>query len=241
MTYYLSKAFWLFAAPTSALVLISAGTAVWALLGSSNCAAWLSAAAAGGLVIGAFTPIGLALTIPLENRFPFLLLDPQVPPDGIIILSGGGRAAIDAASTLSQDYPKARLTFCGFSAADENLTKRLADLGGDPARIHIESRPRTTAEDALYSALLLKPEPGERWLLVTSALHMPRAIGCFRVAGFRVAPYPVAFMTHRRSGPFAPFATGSSALSQFDRAAKEWIGFLAYRLMGKTDTLFPGP
>jgi uncharacterized SAM-binding protein YcdF (DUF218 family) len=241
MTYYVSKAFWLFAAPTSALVLISAGAAVWTLLASSNCAAWLAAAAACGLVIGAFTPIGLALTIPLENRFPYSPLDPQVLPDGIIILAGGGRAAIDAASTLSQDYPKARLTFCGFSAADENLTKRLADFDGDPARIHIEPRPRTTSEDALYSALQLKPEPGETWLLVTVAMHMPRAVGCFRGAGFRVAPCPVAFMTRGRSGPFALFGAGSSALIRFDMATKEWIGLVAYRLMGKTDALFPGP
>jgi len=241
MTYYVSKAFWLFAAPTSALVLISAGAAVWALLGSSACAAWLSAAAACGLVIGAFTPIGLALTVPLENRFACPPLEPKVLLDGIIILAGGGNAAIDAASTLSQHYPKVRLTFCGFSAVDKNLTKRIAELGGDPARIHMEPQPRTTSEDALYSTVLLKPESGERWLLVTAALHMPRAIGCFRVAGFQVAPYPVAFMTRGRSGPFARFATGPTALSQFDRAAKEWIGLVAYRLMGKTDVLFPGP
>jgi uncharacterized SAM-binding protein YcdF (DUF218 family) len=170
-----------------------------------------------------------------------LPLDPQDLPDGIVILSGGGRGAIDAASTLSRDYPKASLTFCGFSAANENLIKRFADLGGDPARIHMESRPRTTFEDALYSAVLLKPEPEERWLLVTAAMHMPRAVGCFRVAGFRAAAYPVEFMTRGRSGPFASFATGSSALSLFDRAAKEWIGLVAYRLMGKTDALFPGP
>jgi hypothetical protein len=48
-------------------------------------------------------------------------------------------------------------------------------------------------------------------------------------------------MTRGRSGRFAPFATGSSALIQFDRAAKEWIGLVAYRLMCKTEALFPGP
>src|SRR6516162_6815686 len=116
MTYYVSKAFWLFAAPTSALVLISAGAAVWAQLGSSTCAAWLSAAAACGLVIGAFTPIGLALTVPLENRFPFSGLDLQVPPDGIIMLAGITDEAIDVASRLSQQYPKARLVFTGFGS-----------------------------------------------------------------------------------------------------------------------------
>ena len=105
----------------------------------------------------------------------------------------------------------------------------------------MESRPRTTSEDAFYTAALLKPKPSERWLLVTSALHMPRAVGCFRAAGFQVEPYPVEFRTGGPSHPFALFATGSAALSQFDMAAKEWIGLIAYRLMGKTDALFPGP
>ena len=125
--------------------------------------------------------------------------------------------------------------------ADKNLIKRLADLGVDRARIHsIEPRPRTTSEDAVYSAALLKPKPSERWLLVTTAMHMPRAVGCFRVAGFQAEPYPVKFMTSGRSRSFAGFAIGPSALMQFDRAAKEWIGLIAYRLMGKTDALFPG-
>ena len=241
MTYYVSKVFWLLAAPTSALVLISASTGLWAVLGSSICGAWLAAAATCGLVIGAFTPIGLALTVPLENRFPFSRAHLQVPPDGIIMLPGGAGNGIAAMSKLSQDYPKARLTFCGFRTAEKNLIERLADLGVDPARINMETQSRTTFEDALYSAALLKPRSTERWLLVTAAMHMPRAVGCFRVAGFQVEAYPVEFMTSGRSGPFAQFATGSSALIQFDRAAKEWIGLIAYRLMGKTDAVFPGP
>jgi uncharacterized SAM-binding protein YcdF (DUF218 family) len=241
MTYYLSKLFWLLAAPTSALVLISACAGLWAVLGNSSCAAWLAAAAACGLVIGAFTPIGLALTVPLENRFPFSRLDPQVRWDGIIMLPGGAAGETAALSKLGQDDPKTRLLFCGFGAADKNLIKRFTDLGVDPSRILIESQSRTTSEDALYSAALLKPKPSERWLLVTEAMHMPRAVGCFRVAGFQAEPYPVEFMTRGRSGPFALFATGSSALIQFDRTAKEWVGLIAYRLMGKTDAMFPRP
>src|SRR5262249_1194968 len=133
------------------------------------------------------------------------------------------------------------LTFSGFSAADKDLIKMLGDLGVDPGRINIEPRPRTTSEDALYSAGLLKPKPDEKWLLVTTAIHMPRAVGCFRAAGFQVDPYPVEFLARARSGRFGLFATGPVALFQLDTAAKEWIGLVAYRLMGKTDALFPGP
>jgi uncharacterized SAM-binding protein YcdF (DUF218 family) len=239
MVYYVSKAFWLIAAPTSALVLISAIAALWAALCSSKCAAWLAAAAACGLVIGAFTPIGAALLFPLEHRFvAFSTPDSQAPPDGIIVLGGSNYAGIDAVPALSQDYPEARIIFSGFSAT---ALDRFARLGGDPARVYVESRPRTTSEDALYSAALLKPKPGERWLLVTLASHMPRAIGCFRAAGFEVEPYPVGFRTGGPSHLFALDVTGSLAFFLLDVAAKEWIGLIAYGLMGKTDALFPAP
>src|SRR5262249_20809443 len=137
---------------------------------------------------------------------------------------------------LSRNYPEARIIFSGFSARP--ALKRFARVGGDPARVYVESRPRTTFEDALYSAALLKPKPGERWLLVTSALHMPRAVGCFRVAGFEVEPYP---LLSGPSHPFAPYATGAVAFFALDVVVKEWIGLIAYRLMGRTDALFPGP
>jgi uncharacterized SAM-binding protein YcdF (DUF218 family) len=241
MIYYVSKAFWLIAAPTNALVLISAIAACWAVLHSPNFVAWLAAAVACGLVIGTFTPIGMALTVPLEYRFAFSPLDSRAPPEGIILLAGSGMSGIATAAVLSQDYPMARLIFSGFSATDPDneWLKVFAQLGGEPTRIYMDSRPRTTSEDALYAAALLKSKRSERWMLVTSAMHMPRAVGCFRVAGFQVDPYPVAFGTDR-SHPFAGFAPGSPALGYLDTAAKEWIGLVAYRLMGKTDALFPG-
>jgi uncharacterized SAM-binding protein YcdF (DUF218 family) len=148
---------------------------------------------------------------------------------------------INEVSALSQNYPEARLIFSGFSATnayDKYRLKTFALLGGDPTRIKIiEPRARTTSEDALYSAAFLKPKPNERWVLVTSALHMPRAVGCFRTAGFHVQPYPVGVS---RAHPFGLFNPARS-MSDFDAAAKEWIGLVAYRLMGKTDALFPGP
>jgi uncharacterized SAM-binding protein YcdF (DUF218 family) len=237
MTYYVSKVLWLIAAPTSALILISVIAALWAALGRSQCAAWLAAAATCGLFIGAFTPIASALSIPLEYRFGFSPPDSQAPPDGIIVLGGSSLRGIDMVEALSRDYPEARIIFSGYTAT---TVDRYARLGGDPARVYVESRPRTTFEDAQYSAALLKPKPSERWLLVTLALHMPRAVGCFRAAGFQVQPYPLG-VTATLPDFFAPYATGSVAFYYLDFAAKEWIGLIAYRLMGRTDALFPGP
>jgi uncharacterized SAM-binding protein YcdF (DUF218 family) len=162
----------------------------------------------------------------------------QAAPDGIIVLGGANIAGMEAAQALSRDYLKARIIFSGFQA--DRAVERFARLGGDPTRVYVESRPRTTFEDSLYCAALLKPKPGERWLLVTVASHMPRAVGCFRVAGFEVEPYPVAFQTSP-SHLFAFHITGPISFGRLDTAAKEWIGLIAYRLMGKTDALFPAP
>jgi hypothetical protein len=153
MIYYVSKVFWLIAAPTNVLVLISAIAALWAALGRLKCAAWLAAAAACGLVIGAFTPIGLALRVPLENRFPSSPPDPQAPPDGIIILGGSGR--IKSPSILSHAYPKARLAFIGLS---RRTSRDLAILAvtpralrsspnhGQPPKMHC-TRPRCSNQN----------------------------------------------------------------------------------------------
>jgi hypothetical protein len=108
MVYTVSKVFWLLAAPTSALVLISASAALWAVLGRSKCAAWLAVAAACGLVIGAFTPIAVALIMPLEHRFSFSPSDLAGPPDGIIVLAGSGYTGIDAVQALNRNYPEVR-------------------------------------------------------------------------------------------------------------------------------------
>jgi len=174
--------------------------------------------------------------MPLEYRFGFSPPDSQAPPDGIIVLGGSSLRGIDAVEALSRDYPEARIIFSGY---DATTVDRYARLGGDPARVYVESRPQTTFEDALYSAALLKPKPSERWLLVTLALHMPRAVGCFRAAGFQVQPYPLEL--GRPPHLFAKYTTGSAALFYLDFAAKEWIGLIAYRLMGRTDALCPGP
>jgi uncharacterized SAM-binding protein YcdF (DUF218 family) len=173
--------------------------------------------------------------MPLEHRFGFSPPDSH-PPDGIIVLGGTSNTGIIAASTLSRAYPEARITFSGYHVG---ALHTFVHLGGDSARVSVESRPRTTFEDALYSAALLRPKPGDRWLLVTAASHMPRAVGCFRAAGFEVEPYPVEFSTE--GSLFALDAAGSAAFRQLDVAAKEWIGLIAYRLMGRTDALFPGP
>src|SRR5215467_3534042 len=232
MFYPISKAIWLVAAPASALILITAAATLWAALRLSKWTAWLAVTGACALVIGGFTPVSYWLTLPLENRFPQWEAGSRAI-DGIIVLGGETGERITVLAELARDFPQARLVYSGpgDDRIAEYLLNKFARLGSDRERVTMERRSRNTFENALYSRELIKPNSNERWLLVTAALHMPRAIGCFRRVGFKVEGYPVQYTTGVR--------LGADALTRLDAAMKEWIGLVVYRLTGKTNELFP--
>jgi uncharacterized SAM-binding protein YcdF (DUF218 family) len=227
---------WPIAQPSRILVLAVVAACCWSIAANGR-ARLQSLAVAGLLVFAAIAPVGYWLLMPLEARFPALGSTLPPAPFGIIALGGDSGHRLNALAQLSRVFPHARLVYSGRgdrrAAAFEIAEERI-----DPARVILEISSRTTFENAIDTAQIVKPQTDEVWLLVTSAAHMPRAIGCFRRAGFSVTAYPVDFATHGGSGP-APF--GERRLWQLDDAAKEWIGLLAYRIAGDTNALFPGP
>ena len=216
------------------------------------------------LAVCAFSPFGNFLLYSLESRFPAWDAS-RGAPDGIIVLGGPIDADISVAhhvpvirsaadrivagAALARKYPNARVIFTGGSPNLISNDAREADyaamvfesLGIDRSRLIIERRSRNTLENAEFSKALANPKPGERWLLVTSAFHMPRAVGLFRKAGFAVEPYPVDWRTGDESSLASFSAVAADGLLRTDIAVREWIGLMAYRLTGKTDDLLPGP
>ncbi len=211
----------------------------------------------------AILPMGSWVTVPLEERFPA----PSVLPErvaGIIALGGAlhlrrsadrGTAQLGeyaermiAFADLARRFPDARLIFTGGSGSprDQDIRESdfvpeiMADLGIDPGRVLLERDSRNTHENAVYSKRLAGAPPGGVWLLVTSAFHMPRAMGVFRAAGWNVAPYPVDYQT---SGPGRGRLGFSLAggLHRLGLGLHEWAGLAAYRVMGWTATLYPAP
>ena len=77
-------------------------------------------------------------------------------------------------------------------------------------------------------------------MLITSAYHMPRAMGSFRAAGFQVEPWPVDYRTRGSADLTRPFDKVSEGLRRVDVASREWVGLVAYWLTGRSDALFPG-
>ena len=205
-------------------------------------------------------PLGEWASVPLERRFP----PPDLPQrvDGIVLLGGAVRVGLTQANgqvalndmgaritetlALAQRYRDAPVLISGGDAAliPKGLTEAAATRtllvadGLDASRILIEDRSRDTYENAVYSKAIANPKPGQNWLLVTSANHIPRAVGCFRRAGFDVIPYPVDYNT----GPFSFLGDDFAGdLRLLGEAAHEWMGLVVYRLLGRTDALFPAP
>jgi uncharacterized SAM-binding protein YcdF (DUF218 family) len=128
------------------------------------------------------------------------------------------------------------------TASEASGAKRLwLELGVPPERIIIEDKSRNTDENARFTFALLHPKPGQHYLLVTSAYHMPRTVGLFRKAGFDVVPYPVDYRTRGNWADLEPGGLASEGLAHVDLAMREWTGLVMYRLTGRIDSFFPGP
>lgn len=215
-----------------------------------------------GLTVCAVTPVGSWLLGPLENRFPQPVSMPA-NVTGIILLGGAIDLKVSedrnvtalnmrgermlAFVRLARTYPHATLLFTGGNGSafhtrgsEAAVARRLFHgLGLVPPRLMFENHSRNTHENAVFSYRLVHPAVGQRWLLVTSAADMPRAVGCFRAAGWPVVPYPVDYHTRRYGAAWFPGL--AKGLMQTDWAIHEWLGLVYYRLRGWTPSLFPAP
>lgn len=207
------------------------------------------------------TPLGDHLLWRLENRIARPKTLDLPAHAGAIILGGGAEAGAIAEARdtyflreagerlttileLRAQDPDFYILFSGGSSTlrapsvpEADVVRRfLVAMGRDPEGIDYEERSRNTFENAIYSAEHLAGRPG-RYVLVTSAAHMPRALGAFRKAGLDVTPYPVDYrqwppqwtvldITYRRANRLAD-------------ALREYVGLLAYYALGRTDALFP--
>jgi len=220
----------------------------------------LTSIAAIGFAIICFPPMGSWISSPLELRFPRPTSLPQ-RVDGIIVFGG----AIEPYATLTRNlpalgvdaermtefvrlakiYPSARLVFSGGSGqpdADWRYTEAKAarlffeQQGLDVRRVTFEDKSRNTFENVQNSKALINPSRRQIWLLVQSAVDVPRSVGIFSKAGWPVTPIPVAYKSDNDFDIHL-----SDDLSMADRVAHEYVGLIVYRITGKTDALFPSP
>ena len=264
MFFLLAKVLGFFALPSN--FLISLGLIAIVLMATRFAGAGrrLAAAALVLLAIAGLSPLGNAIILPLEDRFPPWDAS-RGAPDGIISLGGAFDTVVSpvrheialneaaerltAMAELARRFPLARIVFSGGSdrlvyggASEAELAERLfVSFGIAKERITLEDRSRDTDENARFTKALIAPKPGERWLLVTSAHHMPRAVGVFRAAGFPVEAYPVDYRTRGAIDIARPFASLGDGLRRTDTATREWVGLVVYWVTGRSAELFPAP
>lgn len=260
--FVLSKIGWIVLNPANIFVFFLVAGTVLLFTRYRRAGRFVVSATVGMFLLLGVIPVGFWLIAHLENRFP---VNPSIPDDiaGIVTLGGTINQHITAARGqpsltaggerltefvhLARRYPDARLVFSGGSGALINTSLKEADaarrffdqMGLSNREIIYEDRARNSYENALFSKELVGEDASRRkWVLITSASHMPRAMGVFRQTGWNIMAYPVDYTTDGRGGfelRFRPL----NGLSSLNSAMREWIGLVVYRLLGRTPVLLP--
>jgi uncharacterized SAM-binding protein YcdF (DUF218 family) len=269
MFFYLAKGLWFLLQPSTLIALLIGYGAILIWTGWARWGRRFVSIGAVLLLVAGLSPLGNALILPLENRFPRTDLDAAPPPTGFVILGGSedmlvGQARkapalneaaerMVEAAILARRFPEAKIAFSGGDAGilykggteAEGAESLLTALGVPREQLVFEAKSRDTYENAVFLKEELTRQgelaPGKRWVLITSAYHMPRSIGAFRAAGFDIEAWPVDYRTRGKSDLTRPFDKVSEGLRRVDVAAREWAGLLAYWLRGRSDALFPAP
>lgn len=264
MFFYISKLLWFFVVPSNLLTFMVVVGAVLFWAGRIKWAKRLILTGGSLLLVFGLSPLGNLLALPLEERFPHPDLSKlSAPPTGIIILGGGtdtmvskarGVVALTEAGDrftegliLAHRFPQAKIVLSGGSVEvfyKRSVEADVADsffksLGIAADRLIPEPNSRNTYENAKFTKQAVKPKPGEHWILVTSAIHMPRSVGCFRTVGFDVIPWAADYRTRGPQDIYKFFDKVSSGLRRMDAVTREYIGLIVYWLSGRTSQLLP--
>jgi len=264
MFFVLSKVLGFFALPSNFVISVALLGALLLATRFRRLGWWLVIGGLAMLTVIGLSPLGNALILPLEQRFP-QWDHARGAPDGIVVLGGAispdvsagrGVATLNEAAErmtvaveLARRYPNMKIAFTGGTGAllfregneAEIALSLFESLGVARNRVILESKSRNTVENAVFTRDLVQPKPTERWLLVTSAYHMPRAIGIFRHANFPVEAYPVDFRTRGADDYARPFFSVGDGMRRTDTATREWVGLVVYWLTGQSSELLPGP
>ena len=248
----LAKLGWYAIEPSHILTWILLAAAILGLM-RKRAAIWLTAFAALSMLTLLMLPVGNWALRPIENQFP----RPAAPQHvhGILVLGQGlsgevlrqrgvpgiglDGGSMIAAWELARLYPEARLIFSGGSGdiggglPEAEVAERIfRDMGLDERRIAYEAKSRDTWENIAFSRRVADPQPGETWLLVASAFHMPRAMAVARKQDWPMLPWPSDYQTLGEGAESSHLSLALN-LGHLDLAAHEWLGLLAYRLKGR--------
>ena len=248
--------------PSTLLVLLGLVGLVLIGRGWRRAGLWCAGIGVGALAFILAVPVTQWMLLPLEDWYPPVrempahvdgiitlggAVDPMMTEARGAPAMGGGAERMMTFVALARDYPDAELAFAGgasasFAGSVKTATgSRLSEA--DVARmvfaqlgltrpVVFDDQSHNTYENAVFLRERVQPRPGSVWVLLTSAVHMPRAVASFRRAGWDVLPWPVGYMTGHTLAIQYENALPVK-LGELDMAVHEWFGLLAYRLLGR--------
>jgi uncharacterized SAM-binding protein YcdF (DUF218 family) len=192
----------------------------------------------------------------LERQYPQRLAAAYPKADAIVLLGGGmtgarpgwidrpeaSNAAADRVWFAARLYKAGRAPWIIVSAGSspdagqpeaDAMASLLVDLGVPKSALLLDTQSRNTWQNALYSNDLMNAHHLTTALLVTSALHMPRALAAFRKRGVEVIPAPADFDGPPVGAWPQRWLPSADALRKSSRAFTEYVGLWGYRLRGK--------
>jgi uncharacterized SAM-binding protein YcdF (DUF218 family) len=197
-----------------------------------------------------------ALMAPLESIHPAKRIH-EYPDADLIVVLGGTTGAVREPRLEAEEIHGARLQTAvrlyragkgkavvvsgglyrlpgdKFRSEAEDMRDVLEGLGVPRSAVVMEPRSRNTYENAKFTAELLRERGASRVLLVTSALHMPRAAALFRRHGVDATPVPCSFLSGARHGPISGLKPEAIHLQHSESAVKEYVGRFVYWLFGR--------
>jgi uncharacterized SAM-binding protein YcdF (DUF218 family) len=139
-----------------------------------------------------------------------------------------GRASVVILSGGNSEWSRA-------DEAESSAMRAFAvDLGVPETAIRVEDRSRNTLENAIYTKQLLDAQNIGSILLVTSAMHMPRALAVFRSQGINVTPAPTDFDAIPPRNEWQRWLPDAETLDRSTKALKEYLAMEVYRFKGIT-------
>lgn len=256
MFFYVSKIIWAILSPLNLIFLI---LMMGVIIGAFSKALGRSIMVLGMLMLVTFGifPVGPNLLAGLEQKYT---APDSLPEDvtGILVLGGSVSTGLSShrsmpilndnaeriteAMTLAKQYPQAIILFSGGNGSLQGGKETEAEItelflnriGFDTGNVFYEDESRNTYENLKYSKELMLPQPGESWLLVTSAYHMPRALAVAREQGWEnIMPYPVDFRTRGEAKWMPVKFDVLGNMYHLHVAVREYIGIFAYHMTGK--------
>jgi uncharacterized SAM-binding protein YcdF (DUF218 family) len=219
------------------------------------------------MIVLALAVLWLSSTTGFSNLAASSLEWKYLPPEEVptaevmVVLGGGTESAIAPRSTVEINGAGDRVLYAaelyrqgkaahillsggdiswlngGSATPAQDMAAILSELGVPEDALWLENESQNTYENALYAKEFLGEKKINSILLVTSAMHMPRAVALFEKQGFEVVPLPVDYnVTESNSSDvqnkILDVLPSASNLALTTNAMKEYLGFLIYKLQG---------